>query len=656
MSANIITFSGNDDAKARSWSDFSAAMALLFRPGDIIEFRCLNKGLSTEHLWATLDELADIHDQLCQWNDEGRNVYYGCNPRTGVGGTKATDVAFANTLYVDRDGGCTPEELTTAVASAGLPSLSYLMLSGGGCQGGWPLENPIPVEEWCAIQRGINAAVEGADTTICDAPRIMRAPGFFNTKKKYAPDYPLAHTVHLSNTRHDHAVFPVGRKTYTAPTKANGEPVESCIDTAGQLPGFAEAFLIDGTLIQPDGKGEPSRRETAFKVAIEMAAGKFTQAEAADRIGSMLTRLGLDAADVEDFVGRQLPNAYSKQRTPTIDPDKLPKTIPSKPSAEPTVEIQHYDSKRVKVIARRGALLSTDVIDPTKASQRKKFVNLALAELGEDTNTSTINEQLKAIATGEATPTVPEGVSIGLDDVEEVDAASIVRPERFVIRCGGEVVSAFTVPILLAPSGEVGAEWATFTLRDGERSSGRPQRSVEVGGSVFSILPDLPEAPADDCAKSWSMKSRRRWLADGGHEIPPAELIAELEQTVARFIEFPGGDESMSLVVALFAIVTHNAPLFSAYPYLLSTAPAGSGKSRTLEVLDELAFRPRSNSSASGATVFREIHTLGVTLLIDEAQDVFRDTSGNGKDVRDIVLSGYKRGKYVPLNRSPNRG
>ncbi len=49
--------------------------------------------------------------------------------------------------------------------------------------------------------------------------------------------------------------------------------------------------------------------------------------------------LGLDADDVDDFVGRQIPNAYSQARTPSIDRDKLPTTIPSQLPAEPTVEV-----------------------------------------------------------------------------------------------------------------------------------------------------------------------------------------------------------------------------------------------------------------------------------------------------------------------------
>jgi energy-coupling factor transporter ATP-binding protein EcfA2 len=623
MSEKICNHCFGDDVAARdeSWSAFSGYLALLFEPGDVIEIRLLWPGTKkVQHYWRTLDILADLHDELCQLNDDGANVYFGFNPRTADGGTKAEDVEHARALCLDIDNGCTTDELMRRVEAAGLPEPSAAIASGGGAQAVWRLTEAIPIGRWRALQKGIIGAVDGADASIHDPPRLMRVPGFRNRKPEYGPAFPMATTTLYSNRRHDPDVFPAG-KIFTPTMQPGGEPEKLSIDTAGILPAWCEDFLANGTLLPGENNAVPSRRQTAFRVAIEMKAAGFPIEEARERIGAQLRALGLDACDVNDALQRQLDNAYSKERTPTIDRDKLPTTIPSTPSPEPTIEVQAYDKQRVKVIARRGACTAVDVIDPTKANARKKFINEALRQLGDDTATQLIDDRLKAVATGDEEPA--PSPSDTRDRGDFLDVSALIRPERFTVRHGDEWATGFTVPKFLRGKDGLEGVWMCYFGRsDGTKDFIELPESIEVSGQRYYFHPEIGP-PAVERMWEPSAGVAEAWLRDGVELMRPPELLASLVDAFATFIELPEEPTDGFLkVLALWTVLTYSADQFPVVTFLAINGPKGSGKSRIFHCLNALVFRAHAVINPSAASLFRHLHARGGTVVIDESENL----------------------------------
>lgn len=154
--------------------------------------------------WATIPlpevppELPHIHAM----NERGYSCYFGCavrkqmyepqrqvNQNTGeifyrYARGKAVDALFITALWVDVD--VPGDEGRRQLLSIGAPP-SILISSGGGWHGYWLLTEPHPVDsdtkrdEAVRTLKGMAIAC-GGDTAVADMARIMRLPGFINTK------------------------------------------------------------------------------------------------------------------------------------------------------------------------------------------------------------------------------------------------------------------------------------------------------------------------------------------------------------------------------------------------------------------------------------------------------------------------------------------
>lgn len=85
-------------------------------------------------------------------------------------------------------------------------------------------------------------------------------------------------------------------------------------------------------------------------------------------------------------------------------------------------------------------------------------------------------------------------------------------------------------------------------------------------------------------------------------------------------------------------------PVFPAVPYLYLAGPAGSGKTRTMDLIGRMVFRPMFSSNTTAANIFRSLHARGGVLLLDEAERLRDDRSPETGDINSILLSGYRRG------------
>jgi hypothetical protein len=213
----------------------------------------------------------------------------------------------------------------------------------------------------------------------------------------------------------------------------------------------------------------------------------------------------------------------------------------------------------------------------------------------------------------------------------------VVRPERFIL----PDVSGLAVPRRTARGGEVVSEWMLYLRWQDGRREAMPLPSVLTVGSERVFITPCPPEPAPDMLPAWSAASRSEWLA-GSTSMPPDEVCRLLIEGFAKYLDLPSETARGTVaMLACWSLLTYLSPGLAAVPYVSVSGPMGSGKSRILELLQQVVFRPLFTSSTSEAAIFRSLHAFGHTALLDEAERL-RDPEMQG--VLANLLAGYKRG------------
>jgi len=132
-----------------------------------------------------------------------------------------------------------------------------------------------------------------------------------------------------------------------------------------------------------------------------------------------------------------------------------------------------------------------------------------------------------------------------------------------------------------------------------------------------------------------------RWQ-HSSHTQSLSEAIALLIHKMRELVCF--GDERWYSVMAIWSAGTYLFPAFPAYPYLQPTGEKGSGKSKVQDILSCVAFNALRMVDPTPATLYRLIHCLRPTLLVDEMEGL-NDEYAN--TIRAILNAGYKPGSSV---------
>lgn len=127
------------------------------------------------------------------------------------------------------------------------------------------------------------------------------------------------------------------------------------------------------------------------------------------------------------------------------------------------------------------------------------------------------------------------------------------------------------------------------------------------------------------------------------------ELFSDVRSFVKRHVELPSVGEYD--VVSYWLMHTYLIETFSHSPYLLFLGPPDSGKSRALEVLRSLAYRGYFVVDPSSATIYHMADEEKVTLVIDEANTLYRAA---GSNMRAILNVRFQRQGCVPRRNPDN--
>jgi Protein of unknown function (DUF3631) len=123
-----------------------------------------------------------------------------------------------------------------------------------------------------------------------------------------------------------------------------------------------------------------------------------------------------------------------------------------------------------------------------------------------------------------------------------------------------------------------------------------------------------------------------------------ADLLDQAAAMLARYVAFPS--PAALVAVTLWTAHAHVVTAFESTPRLaLLSAEKGSGKTRTLEVLELLVPRPMHAVSATAAALFRAVEASQPTLLFDEADTYFGPMAkGDTEELRALVNAGHRKG------------
>jgi hypothetical protein len=98
-------------------------------------------------------------------------------------------------------------------------------------------------------------------------------------------------------------------------------------------------------------------------------------------------------------------------------------------------------------------------------------------------------------------------------------------------------------------------------------------------------------------------------------------------------------------LLAIYAAGTYVFQLFNTFPYINLKGEQGSGKTKLIDTMSCVSFNAIQVIDPSPAVLFRMVHALRPTLLLDEAERLHSD---DAREIRQIINAGYKRGATVP--------
>ena len=127
------------------------------------------------------------------------------------------------------------------------------------------------------------------------------------------------------------------------------------------------------------------------------------------------------------------------------------------------------------------------------------------------------------------------------------------------------------------------------------------------------------------------------------------ELVEEIRSYIHRYVDV---SDVFELIASTYVLFTWLYDGFNELPYLRLKGDFGSGKTRFLQTVGSLCYRPIFTSGASTVSpIFHMLDRFGGTLLLDEADFRYSDEKA---DIIKILNNGNMRGMPV-LRASMNR-
>jgi len=127
------------------------------------------------------------------------------------------------------------------------------------------------------------------------------------------------------------------------------------------------------------------------------------------------------------------------------------------------------------------------------------------------------------------------------------------------------------------------------------------------------------------------------------------EILKEIQGFIHKYLDI---SEVFEQIATYYVLFTWMFDRFNEVPYLRAIGDFGSGKSRFLQAIGMLCYKPVFTGGATTPSpIFRIINEVHGTLIIDEADFKFSDMTS---EIVKILNTGYQRG--MPVLRSEGKG
>lgn len=127
-------------------------------------------------------------------------------------------------------------------------------------------------------------------------------------------------------------------------------------------------------------------------------------------------------------------------------------------------------------------------------------------------------------------------------------------------------------------------------------------------------------------------------------------LIANIQAFLHRYLDI---DSFYERLAAYYILLSWLYDLFETLPYLRALGDYGTGKSRFLQAIGALCYRPMFVSGASTVSpIFRLIDMFKGTLVIDEAD--FANSDAEAEIIKILNVGYYKGGVVLRAEKDPN--
>ena len=155
----------------------------------------------------------------------------------------------------------------------------------------------------------------------------------------------------------------------------------------------------------------------------------------------------------------------------------------------------------------------------------------------------------------------------------------------------------------------------------------------------------IERMPAIGDMSRWDQAQLLDYL-QGTESLSIEDIYQYIMGEIKKYLDFV--DPRFFQCVSLWIIASYFYRIFPAFPYLHITGHWGSGKTKALQVISQLAFNGEMlTSSSSPASIVRLVHLNGATCCIDEAEELWNARSDYTSILQEILRSGYKRGITV---------
>lgn len=119
-------------------------------------------------------------------------------------------------------------------------------------------------------------------------------------------------------------------------------------------------------------------------------------------------------------------------------------------------------------------------------------------------------------------------------------------------------------------------------------------------------------------SKRWTDKAIKDFTSGKSPKIDPKDLFERTRERFDYYLDWP--NDFYYDFFALYVTSTYFFPLFPHQPIIFLTGETGSGKSKAIDVIEQMAFNTIKSAHISDASIYRLVESNRPTLLLDESE------------------------------------